>query len=332
MKNAKICILGDYENRLDEGMINVAYNIYQNLISEYPNLKLINIKNAYSLKFWKNIISIKPDIIHYIPGPTIKGLILVKVIQLLTKSKSVVSATRPSLTKYFKILSSILKPNVIIIQSKKSEKFFKKVGYKTIFIPNGVDVERFVPVNPDTKSELRKKYGFDQNDFIILHVGPITKARNQTALIAIPDTKKLLVVSLTNKSEKEACLGLDKDNVTIWTKYFPNIEEVYNLVDTYVFPGFDESNSIEIPLAILEAMSSNLPVISTRHGALERIIHDVNGFFFIEKPEQINDAISQIRTGNLKIETRQSIQQFSWKNIAKDIAKVYENVYQSGAN
>src|SRR6476661_4292256 len=127
----KICILGGYSGLLDEGMTNVSHNIYQNMRSIYPDVYQLNVRNAMSIKFWKDILSIKPNIIHYFQGPTLKGLILVSLIHLLTGSRSVISATKPVIPKYFKIISFLLRPDITIVQSKKSQNLFQTMKYKT---------------------------------------------------------------------------------------------------------------------------------------------------------------------------------------------------------
>jgi glycosyltransferase involved in cell wall biosynthesis len=323
----KISILGSYSDLLDEGMANVSYNVYKNLRSRYKLLSLLNVQNVYSLKFWRDILVIRPNIIHYFPGPTLKGLVLVKLIQLLTGSRSIVSATQPILPKYFKIISSFLKPDIVIVQSNKGENLFKSLNYKTIFIPNGVDTDRFTPVNYEKKVELRKKFGFSERDFIVLHIGPLKSGRNQKSLLQLNNEKIVLVLSTSAGSEEWVYKKLHKANVTIWREFFPDIQEVYAIADVYIFPVFEELNSIEIPLSVLEALACNLPVITTRYGGLNRILQDGEGLFFIDTEEQIPELVSKIKSGNFKINTRKKIQALSWKNIVKDMSNIYEDLY-----
>src|SRR5260370_41736860 len=111
----RICILGSYSDKLDEGMANVSYYLYTHLRSRYPDVILLNVQNVLKLEFWKSLFSIKPNIIHLIPGPSLKGMIFVKLIGMLTNSKSIISATQPVLPKYFKIFASILKPAIVLV-------------------------------------------------------------------------------------------------------------------------------------------------------------------------------------------------------------------------
>ena len=323
----KIVFLSNYSGLLDEGMANVSYIIFKNLQSKFDNLLLLNIKNM-GLDFWRKVLSSKVDVVHYFPGPSLKGLLLVKLIQMLTNCKTVISATQPRLPeiKYFRMISMFLKPDIVLVQSKKSEIFFTRLNYKTKFIPNGVNLDKFVHLEQEEKKKIRKKYGFNENDFIILHVGPLKRGRNQYALMRIPDVKVLLVLSITNPSDDLDYKELKNENVIIWKRYIPNIQEVYGLADVYVWPSIEEFNGIEIPLSVLEAMACNLPVITTRYGALDRILQDGDGLFFIDKPEQINELILKIKNNNSGIATRKQIGSLSWENIAHEIANVYDDL------
>lgn len=333
VKSLKVCILGSYAGKLDEGMANVAYNVYTQLKARYSNISLLNVQEVGNLKFWRNIFTMKPDIIHYVPGPTLKGLILVKLIQLLTRSRTVISAIQPLLpdTRLFRIMSYLLKPDIVLVQSKKSETLFSNINYRIRFIPNGVDTERFAPVGITRKEQIRRKYGFGTKDFIVLHIGPIKSGRNQKSLLKIGDAKLLLIVSITNPSEQDAYNELAKTNAFIWKEYFPNIEDIYAMVDVYVWPALEEINGIEIPLSVLEAMSCNLPVISTEYGALSRIFQQGEGLIFVTNADQIQESIVEIRKGGIQSNTRKKVKTFSWENITAQIADVYEDLCRPGS-
>jgi len=70
---------------------------------------------------------------------------------------------------------------------------------------------------------------------------------------------------------------LKKYGFRIIDEYVPNIEEIYNLADCYVFPTFKRHNCIDMPLSVMEAMACNIPVISTKFGGLPKIFKEGNG-------------------------------------------------------
>jgi glycosyltransferase involved in cell wall biosynthesis len=326
----RICILGSYSGLADEGMANVSYNLYHSLklLHSSSEVVLADLNDIRKMNFWKKIISSKPDIIHYVPGPTLRGLAFAKILQILTRSKLVITATKPLLPNYFKRIAWLFRPDIIIVQSDRTESLFRSVKYNTTFIPNGVDTQRFVPADLSRKKKLRKEYNFYDNDFIVLHVGPLKKGRNQKALLSqLERDKILLITSITNPSEEEIYQDLMKTstNVTIWMKYFPNIQEIYAIADVYVFPVFQELNSIEMPLSVLEAMSCNLPVITTRYGGLNKVLEGGEGLFFIQDEAEIKGIVSEIKKGGTKVNTREKIMRLSWDAVAVAISNVYEN-------
>jgi len=320
----KICIIGSYTGYLDEGMANISYQISNNIPKDNYEVKQFNIEKIVNLKFLKKIIKFKPDIIHFFPGPTIKGLLFLKFIQKISKAKTIVSATKPDISNT--LIAKMLKPNKVIIQSKKSEKLFKKMGFETVFISNGVDTSKFVPITNEEKNNLRKKYGFLKDDFIILHVGPIKKSRNQGILKQIPNSKILLITSTTNPSDQKLLDDYKKSGIVVWTDYFQNIEKIYAMVDVYVFPVFEELGSVDIPLSILEAMACNIPVITTRFGGIELLFDEQDDFFYIDNEKDLKEKIQLVQKGELKKNTEKLIQRYSWNNIVKEILNVYEDV------
>lgn len=63
--------------------------------------------------------------------------------------------------------------------------------------------------------------------------------------------------------------------------------EYLNMVDAYILPSFDEG----LPISVLEAMSYNLPIISTNVGGIpEVLINNVNGFLL--EPGSKSDLLS----------------------------------------
>jgi glycosyltransferase involved in cell wall biosynthesis len=91
-----------------------------------------------------------------------------------------------------------------------------------------------------------------------------------------------------------------------------------------------ELAGVDIPLSILEAMSCNLPVITTRYGALNRIFQQGDGLFFINSEKEIEEIIPKIKRGEIKINTRRRVESMSWKGIAHIIVEIYESSYNNG--
>jgi glycosyltransferase involved in cell wall biosynthesis len=171
----KVCLVGHFVNNPDEGVRNVAKHIANELERNSLKTKKINISNAFSC--WREIKAFNPDIVHYILSPTTIGFILTKILSFTQlKAKSVLSAIH-SAVPCWKFLR-LFRPDVVLTQSYESERIFKMIGCKTIFIPNGANINKFKPVSTKTKQKLREKYNLPEDKFIILHVASLKREKS----------------------------------------------------------------------------------------------------------------------------------------------------------
>lgn len=339
----RICLIGDCTGNIDEGMKKVTLHLSKELSTNHQVL-LVNPKRVFSRGFWKDIKNFRPQIIHYVPGPSIFSFAIVKALALYCRSaKTIMSAMHPgfygfrgfsygaynAFSSICKNLVPLLKPNLILVQSHQSEEMFTKLGCSTQFLPNGVDIEKFIPVSETTKRELRKKYSLDEEKFVILHIGSIKKWRNVWLLKKLQkeNNQVLIIGSTSTGRDKGLCQQLREEGCLVWTDYVENIEEVYALSDCYVFPTMeDKIGSIETPLSILEAMSCNLPVVSTRFGALPRVLEEGDGLIFANKEQDFHHAIERVKNDDLEIKTREKVLSYSWEHIAKRLEEIYEQL------
>ena len=180
MKKAmRICLLGDYRGFPDEGMKNISHTI-RDMLSLKHNVLALTSREIITKGLYKKIKLFRPQIIHYLHGPTIQSLMLLRLLKAAfgIKSKTIASATRPFIFKNSKLLIQLLKPDLILTQSLKFESFFKDNGCKVEFLPNGVNCNKFFPTNVSVKYHLREELGLPGDKRIVLHVGHIKANRN----------------------------------------------------------------------------------------------------------------------------------------------------------
>ena len=322
----KICLVAHFKDnpvRGDIGTKNVAYYLAKELSKRHEILQI----DVRGINSWRKIKAFKPQIIHLILGPSTLGFIAAKAISLYSpQAKVIMSAPNPSFMPFKRIIS-FLKPDLILAQSLESEKMFKNLGLRTKFLPNGVDIEKFTPIPNTFKEELRRKYGLDKK-FVILHVGPIIKARGVGFLKELQNDENQIVIVGREPKDMDLYKSLKKGGCFVWVKRFVNIEELYALSDCYIFPTppGNKRASIELPLSVLEAMSSNLPVITTRFGALPRIFDDGDGLFFVEKEEDFYKGLEEVKNGAMEIKTREKILPYSWENIMERLERIYNEL------
>lgn len=325
----KICLLGDSGGNIDEGMKNIAQNISKELSKKHEVLAL-NPLNFNSTRFWKDIEKFKPQIIHYIPGPSLKSFVLMKSISVFfPQAKYVMSAPFPQLSEISKRIVPYIKPDLIFVQSKKHVEMFRNLKITTKFIPLcGVDTEKFKPVKKQERADLRAKYGFGKDDFLILHVGHIKKDRNIGHLKALEgkNVHVIIVGSTSTGIETDVCKELKGSGCKVIAEYLPNLQEIYQISDCYVFPTVKNTNSILVPLSVLEAMACNINIISTDFGALKEYFPEVPGLQYVESAGQIYEKIKLLMSNPGKSETRKFAIAHSWDRIVKKLEAEYENV------
>jgi glycosyltransferase involved in cell wall biosynthesis len=281
----------------------------------------------------------RPDVLHYLSGPSPFSFIILRTLLLACRVQSnhqicsVMSATQPWLP--FNSVSFLrkLKPDLLLVQSNQSEAYFRRMDFCLEYLPNGVDVKKFRPTDNRLRKKLRDKYGLRMDEFIVLHIGPVRANRGLDALkqvAEIKDCRVLIVGSTSSRFEKSIFLDLAKSGCIIWRKYIRSIQEIYQLGDLYVFPVEDQLGSIENPLSVLEAMSCNLPVITTKFGGLSRMFTEGNGLFFVNSRLQIPELVEDIQSHDVKrlgVDTRKKVMPYSWDNIARSLSGYYSQLF-----
>ena len=171
--------------------------------------------------------------------------------------------------------------HVISLDTKKIlSKYTKKPIY---FLPLWVNQSIWFYI--DKKDELRKKYGFNNDDYIIGSFQRDTEGFDLRSpkLVKGPDIFIKLVnqVYKENKNLKVLLTGKRRQYVISELEYlkipfayyemtnFNMMNELYNLLDLYLITSRVEGG----PQALVECGQTKTPIISTRVGLSEQILH-----------------------------------------------------------
>lgn len=325
----KVCLIGDIKGNIDEGMKITIMRYYEQL-SKSSDVLLLNGKNGTSRKFWGDLLRFKPQIIHYVAGPTPLSFIVLKTLSLRCYgSKTIISASHPLRTRFFPFVVPMCKPDLILIQSDATEKLFTRLGCVTKFLPSAVDSSKFVPVSGAQKNALREQYGVPKEKFVILHVGNLKNGRNVQALKALQSEKtQVLAVSSTSVPEdKGVRQELERAGCIVLSTFNDRIEEVYQLSDCYVFPvpPSHTFNSIQMPLSVLEAMACNVPVVTTKYGGLPKAFRSEDGLMFVDDQISLAEAVDLVSRCPV-IRNREKIAPYSWNAVVRDLITIYESL------
>lgn len=209
---------------------------------------------------------------------------------------------------------------------------------KVQYIPNACDPEHFYPgKNP----EKRKALGINESDFVIGTVGALKELKDQATLLkafarVVRFNPHVRLILIGEGSEQEHLENLSEDlGVKDKMLIISNVSDpapFYRVLDLFVLPSLAEN----FPMALLEAMSSGLPIIATDVGDIPYMLDgnkggviikpgDINALFdgiklFLKNPEVAREKGSYVRT---RAEDLFSIDQ---------MVNRYESLYTSVAN
>jgi glycosyltransferase involved in cell wall biosynthesis len=337
----RILLIGTFSERLDEGLRSISSRILKELQKKHD---VIGFNTGESLG-WESVQTarrFKPDIVHYLTGPTVRSFAVLRVYKLLLGDvMCIASATRPFFSSKSKWAVSFLKPDLVLTQATRWETFFRSKGIRTIPLMNGVDLARFRPLDrQQTRKELRQKYGIPIDKFVVLHVGHIKNNRNVEVLAKLQQSANVQCVVVGSTSlEMDTRLRklLTSAGCIVMDEFIENIPELYRLSDCYVFcvrdlmaneypKRYHQVGVIDTPLSVLEAMACNLPVITTRIGSLPRLFEERDGFLFYDgSPDDLMRKIERVKTVSL-IRTREMVEPYDWNRIIAQLEDVYKSL------
>lgn len=170
---------------------------------------------------------------------------------------------------------------------------------KTILIPGvGIDLDKFQKKEP-TRQEIRNKLGIPDGKIILMSVGELTKRKNHMvvidALARLKEYDILYVICgdgpmkarLRAKAEE---LGV-RDRVKL-LGFRKDIAELHKAADIFVFPSLQEG----LPVAVMEAMASGLPIVASKIRGNEDLISNNQGGYLVNPmdSEQVAKAIEKM--------------------------------------
>ena len=148
----------------------------------------------------------------------------------------------------------------------------------------GINLEKFRPcASLNEKIELRSKYKYDSDDFIILYIAEFIPRKDHEFFIKnIPSLKKLIpnlkVImpgrGVQLKEMKILAVNLEVDDIICFPGYRKDINLLCALSDLYVATSRQEG----LPVSVIEAMACGLPIVASDiRGQTDTVVPGRNG-------------------------------------------------------
>lgn len=154
---------------------------------------------------------------------------------------------------------------------------------KLVYIPNGVDTNRFAP-NSAIRVAKRRELALGEEEFVWLAVGRLEKAKDYPTLlrafslvIKVKQNARLLIAGKGSMLEEVERLieELRLGERVLLLGSRGDVPELMNAADAYAMSSLWEG----MPLVLLEAHASGLPIVATRVGDNVEIVREgVSGF------------------------------------------------------
>ncbi len=227
------------------------------------------------------------------------------------------------------VKSAYSKCDVLMMPSLESVNLFKwyKIDTKMIVMPLGVDTSRFVP--PKSKIEAKRLLGFSPSSMIIGYCGRLAHEKDLKTLVRAfqrqRDANKDLHLMIVGGGLDELSSKFSKIRGVKLVGPQDDVVRFYHAMDIYVLPSLTETTS----LSTLEAMSCEIPVISTPVGEIKNYIkNNKNGLIFskgdsFELSRHIQTLIADEKKRNrLGKNARTTVlDKYSWESSAQSIVE-----------
>jgi glycosyltransferase involved in cell wall biosynthesis len=298
-----IAFLNKYQNKVFRGAETFVYELSRRLSKNHE------VDVVSEINYW-TLLKKKYDVI--IPTNGRCQAIIVRKIAWLTGARMIVSGQsgigwddRVNLYSF---------PDVFVALSSKALNWAKKINplVKSVYIPNGVDLEKFTFKGSPFKVSLKKP--------IVLVVGAFTEQKRMDLTIkavAKINGASLLMIGGGGELQEELneegkrLLG---EKFELKSVPFEKMPEIYRCADVFTLPSTPSESFGNV---LVEAMASGLPVVATDDPIRREIVG--NAGIFVD-PTNINEYAKALETAlktNWGDKPRRQAEKFSWDEIAK---------------
>lgn len=184
-------------------------------------------------------------------------------------------------------------------------------GHNTQYVPSGVDVNRFKPLNREREA--------------VTYVGALNRVKGVDLFLRAMEgvSEKVWIVGDGPERERLEALAANlKIECTFWG-FRTDVPEFMNRSKVVVLPSRSEG----FGLTLLEAMACGTPVVGRETGGIPELITGENGFLFRTEEELRNQVITLLENKelwkNMREKGLETASKWSWERTAHFYAGIY---------
>lgn len=237
----------------------------------------------------------------------------------------------------------LLRQNGIVAISSEIEAELLALGVRAsriVRIPNGVDLARFRPSNPEARAVLRRRFQLPETGPVVAFAGMLIPRKNvgllldawqswragsgvaATLLLAGPESAGESVLA-----SRVAALNADPASGVRWVGQVADVEAVYAVADVFVLASESEG----LPNVALEAMATGVPVIlGDSSGSRDVLGPGMRGGWLVPEMSvgSLARALTVISDPALPARGREARQRVEAAFSLERVASEYREVYQ----
>ena len=228
---------------------------------------------------------------------------------------------------------SLLRTDALVVPSGFLERVFARRGLAATIVPNIIDLTRFCAHGAADRiaAERPPHVIVTRNLELIYDIGTAVRAFAMYRQRFPAATLTIAGSGPEGENLKALATSLGLGNAVTFTGQLDNARmvDLYSAATILLNPSLVDN----MPISVLEALASGVPVVSTNVGGVPYMVQDGQTALLVPpaRPEKMADALSRLSADKglarrLSEAGQTAVQVYSWQHVRQRLAKVYMSV------
>lgn len=237
-----------------------------------------------------------------------------------------------------KVLAKITDCLITINQEdyqRASQFYLSETGKVHLIQGVGIDSKKLLPAR---NIHLKKSLGLNENQFVFMSVGELSKRKNHQIVIRAmaevvnqhPEVVYLISGSGTlDQSLRALIVNLKLEEHVKLLGYRTDVSDLLGITDCFIFPSKQEGLSV----AVLEAMNAACPVICSKIRGNVDLIQEKKGGWLVGVDNQLEYIYSMLDLLNREDQgksmgefNKEYVKAYDQKHVVKEMKKIYHDL------